>query len=53
MNAGAILIAVLVAAALAVTLGVALGWAAARIEPNADSLVERIDALLTQTQCGQ
>ena len=53
MNAGAILIAVLVAAALAVTLGVALGWAAARIEPNADSLVERIDALLPQTQCGQ
>jgi adenosylcobinamide-phosphate synthase len=29
------------------------GWAAARIEPDADSLVERIDALLPQTQCGQ
>ena len=53
MNASAVVIAVLVAAALAVTLGVALGWAAARIEPDADSLVERIDALLPQTQCGQ
>ena len=53
MNPDAVIIAVLVAAALAVTLGVALGWAAARIEPDADSLVDRIDALLPQTQCGQ
>ncbi len=53
MNPGAVVIAVLVAAALAVALGAALGWAAARIEPNADLLVERIDALLPQTQCGQ
>jgi electron transport complex protein RnfB len=49
----AIVIAVLVAAALAVTLGSALGWAASRIEPDAGSLVEQIDALLPQTQCGQ
>jgi electron transport complex protein RnfB len=53
VNPDAVIIAVLVAAALAVTLGVALGWAAARIEPDADSLVDRIDALLPQTQCGQ
>ncbi len=53
MNPDAVINAVLVAAALAVTLGVALGWAAARIEPDPDSLVDRIDALLPQTQCGQ
>ena len=49
----AIVIAVLVAAALAVPLGVALGWAASRIKPDTDSLIEQIDALLPQTQCGQ
>jgi electron transport complex protein RnfB len=49
----AVATAVLVAAALAVTLGVALGWAASRIEPNPDSLIEQVDALLPQTQCGQ
>ncbi|NJD31322.1 MAG: electron transport complex subunit RsxB [Gammaproteobacteria bacterium] len=43
----------LVAAGLAVTVGSALGWAAVRLRPNADPLVERIDALLPQTQCGQ
>lgn len=53
MSSGAVVMAVLVAAALAVTLGIALGWAASRIEPDAGSLVERIDALLPQTQCGQ
>jgi electron transport complex protein RnfB len=53
VNPGAVVIAVLVAAALAIALGAALGCAAARIEPNADFLVERIDALLPQTQCGQ
>jgi electron transport complex protein RnfB len=36
-----------------VTLGLALGWAASRIEPDANALVEQIDALLPQTQCGQ
>jgi len=53
VNPVAIGIALLVAVALAMALGVALGWAASRIEPDADSLVERIDALLPQTQCGQ
>ncbi len=42
-----------VAAALALACGAALGWAAARLPPSADRLVEEIDALLPQTQCGQ
>jgi electron transport complex protein RnfB len=45
--------AVAVAAGLAATLGAALGWAASRLRPDPGSLVERIDALLPQTQCGQ
>ena len=53
MNTAAILVALAVAAALAAVLGIALGWAAARIRPDADPLVARIDALLPQTQCGQ
>jgi len=53
VNPAALIVALLVAVALAVALGVALGWAASRIEPDSDSLVERIDALLPQTQCGQ
>jgi Na+-translocating ferredoxin:NAD+ oxidoreductase subunit B len=53
VSTDAVVMAVVVAAALAVTLGVALGWAASRIEPDVGSLVERIDALLPQTQCGQ
>jgi electron transport complex protein RnfB len=53
VNPGAVGIALLVAVALAVALGVALGWAATRIEPDTDSLVEQIDGLLPQTQCGQ
>jgi len=53
VSPGPVELAVLVAAALAVTLGVALGWAASRIEPDTDSLVQRIEPLLPQTQCGQ
>jgi Na+-translocating ferredoxin:NAD+ oxidoreductase subunit B len=53
VSADAVGIAVLIATGLAVVLGLALGWAASRIEPDASSLVERIDALLPQTQCGQ
>jgi electron transport complex protein RnfB len=45
--------ALAVAAGLAAVLGPALGWAALRLRPNANLLVERIDALLPQTQCGQ
>ena len=53
MSADAVGIALLVAVALAVALGIALGWAAARIEPDTESLVAQIDELLPQTQCGQ
>lgn len=52
MNA-AIVLACAVAAILAVVVGAALGWAASRLPPATDALVDRIDALLPQTQCGQ
>jgi H+/Na+-translocating ferredoxin:NAD+ oxidoreductase subunit B len=45
--------AIAMAAGLATALGIALGLAATRLRPNPDPLVERIDALLPQTQCGQ
>jgi len=53
MSATSVLPALGVAMGLAVVLGAALGWAATRLRPDTDRLVERIDALLPQTQCGQ
>jgi electron transport complex protein RnfB len=53
MSVEAIWLACTVAATLAVVCGVALGWAASRLPPATNQLVERIDALLPQTQCGQ
>jgi electron transport complex protein RnfB len=53
MNAATLLPAVGMAAVLAVALGAALGWLASRLRADPESLVERIDALLPQTQCGQ
>lgn len=47
------LTSVLIIAALGVTFGLGLGWAALRFRVDADPLVEKIDALLPQTQCGQ
>jgi len=41
------------AAGLAAVLGAALGLVASRLRTNAGSLVERVDALLPQTQCAQ
>lgn len=41
------------AIALALALGGLLGWAASRMPHDVDGLVERINALLPQTQCGQ
>lgn len=38
---------------LALVFGVGLGFAAIRFKVEADPLVEKIDALLPQTQCGQ
>jgi electron transport complex protein RnfB len=43
----------LVVVALAALLGAGLGWAAVRFRVQADPMVERIDRLLPQTQCGQ
>jgi len=53
MSEATVLAAIGVAATLAATLGAALGWAATRLRPNEDRLVESINALLPQTQCGQ
>lgn len=53
MSTPDVLMAIALAAGLGIVLGAALGWAATRLRPNADPLVERIDALLPQTQCGQ
>ncbi len=39
--------------ALAAVLGALLGWAAVRFRVQDDPMVERIDRLLPQTQCGQ
>lgn len=46
-------IAVLTIAALCAVLGLLLAWAARRFKVEGDPLVERIDALLPQTQCAQ
>ena len=43
----------LVVVALAALLGAGLGWAAVRFRVQDDPMVERIDRLLPQTQCGQ
>jgi electron transport complex protein RnfB len=45
--------AVLVVVGLAAALGALLGWATVRFRVQGDPMVERIDALLPQTQCGQ
>ena len=45
--------AILVMAVGAVLLGAALGFAAIKFKVEGDPLVEKIDAILPQTQCGQ
>jgi len=47
------LIVVLVFGALATAFGALLGFAAIRFKVESDPLVDKIDALLPQTQCGQ
>ncbi len=49
----AILLALAVMAILAVVLGGILGFASVRFKVEGDPLVEKIDAVLPQTQCGQ
>ena len=45
--------AILVMAGIAIVLGLTLGYAAIRFKVEGDPLVEKIDAILPQTQCGQ
>ena len=45
--------AVLVVVGLCALFGAALGWATVRFRVDEDPMVERIDRLLPQTQCGQ
>ena len=45
--------AILVMAGLAIALGAVLGFAALRYKVEGDPMVEKIDAVLPQTQCGQ
>ncbi len=47
------LTAILVMTTLAVLFGLLLGFAAARFKVEGDPVVDQIDALLPQTQCGQ
>ena len=47
------MISVLILSALGLVFGIGLGWAALRFLVDSDPVVERIDALLPQTQCGQ
>ena len=45
--------AIIALAILALIFGLALGYAAIRFKVEGDPLVEKIDAILPQTQCGQ
>lgn len=47
------LTAVLALTALAIVFGLLLGFAAVRFRVESDPVVEKIDAILPQTQCGQ
>lgn len=47
------LIAILTLLAIAAVLGLVLGYAAVRFKVESDPVVDKIDALLPQTQCGQ
>lgn len=48
-----IVIAVIALAALAAVFGAILGFASIRFKVEADPIVDQIDAILPQTQCGQ
>lgn len=47
------LTAVLILTSLGIAFGLGLGWASIRLKVESDPLVDRIDAILPQTQCGQ
>ncbi|MBB5193698.1 electron transport complex protein RnfB [Silvimonas terrae] len=46
-------LALAIMAILAILLGAVLGWAAIKYKVDEDPLVDKIDAILPQTQCGQ
>jgi len=46
-------VAILILTSLALIFGLGLGYAAIRFKVEGDPVVEKIDALLPQTQCGQ
>ena len=48
-----ILLAIAIMALGAVVLGAALGYASIKFKVEGDPLVEKIEAILPQTQCGQ
>lgn len=48
-----IMVAIIALSILAVAFGLLLGYAAIRYKVESDPLVDKIDALLPQTQCGQ
>ncbi|MDW3170962.1 RnfABCDGE type electron transport complex subunit B, partial [Vibrio sp. Y184] len=48
-----ILIAIIALAMLAAIFGAILGFASIRFKVEADPIVDQIDAILPQTQCGQ
>jgi electron transport complex protein RnfB len=47
------LIALIIVATLALLLGAGLGFASIKFKVESDPLVEQVDAILPQTQCGQ
>jgi len=47
------LTAILILTVLGLAFGLGLGWAAIRLKVDTDPVIDRIDALLPQTQCGQ
>jgi len=47
------IVAVLTLLALGLLFGLGLGWASIRFRVDADPVVDQIDAILPQTQCGQ
>ena len=47
------LTAIIALGALAIVIGLVLGYAAIRFRVDSDPVVDQIDALLPQTQCGQ
>ena len=48
-----VLTAIIVIGVLALVFGIVLGFAAVRFHVESDPIVDQIDAILPQTQCGQ